>query len=174
MRQFQTLTDHMDRYFFQYVITIVMLLLLVVSRIIILKFVKKHTLTHNISQSRELYMRKIISVAIIFLFSVLIGITWEISLKGLSLYFASIFTVVGVALFANWSILSNVTASFILFFFFPYRIGEKIKIIDGDNSIEGRIVDINLFYIKIEAEGLIVYSYPNNVALQKPIRHIKS
>ena len=97
----------------------------------------------------------------------------EVSFQGLSLYFASIFTVIGVALFATWSVLSNLTASVILFFFFPYRIGRKVKIIDGDNSIEGQIVDITLFHIKVETEDDRIVAYPNNLAIQKPIMQSK-
>jgi MscS family membrane protein len=71
------------------------------------------------------------------IFITLIAIVWEISFRGLSVYFASFFTIVGVAFFASWSILSNVTAYAILFFYFPFfKIGSKIKIIDGDNSVQ--------------------------------------
>jgi len=48
----------------------------------------------------------------------LISIIWDISFEGLSIYFASIFTIIGVAFFAQWSMLSNITASVILFFQF--------------------------------------------------------
>jgi MscS family membrane protein len=76
---------------------------------------------------------------------------------------------VGVGLFANWSMLSNITASIIIFFFYPYKVGESIKIIDGENSVEGTVMDITLFNIEIKtAEGRTV-TYPNNLAIQKPM-----
>jgi len=144
-------------------------LLFLILRSILLKIVKKHSQINDLDYTREVYIKKLISMGLILVFTSAIGMVWEISVKGLSIYFASIFTVIGVGLFANWSILSNLTASVILFFFFPYRIGRDIKIVDGDNSIEGTVVDITLFYIKIEAKDKQFYSYPNNLAIQKPI-----
>jgi len=150
-------------------ITAILILLFLILRSILLKIVKKHSQINDLDYTREVYIKKLISMGLILVFTSAIGMVWEISVKGLSIYFASIFTVIGVGLFANWSILSNLTASVILFFFFPYRIGRDIKIVDGDNSIEGTVVDITLFYIKIEAKDKQFYSYPNNLAIQKPI-----
>ncbi len=113
-------------------------------------------------------MRKLFDVLMTLIILSVLGAIWEISLQGLSLYFASILTVLGVALFATWSVLSNLTVSIFLFFFFPYRIGQKVKIIDGDNSIEGVILDINLFYIRIETDDKNIVACPNNIAVQKP------
>ena len=93
---------------------------------------------------------------------------WNVSFKGLSIYFASIFTVIGVAFFAQWSILSNVTASIILFFNYSYKIGNKIKVIDGENSVTGTVMDIDLFQLRIKVESGEIVSYPNNLIIQKP------
>lgn len=150
-------------------ITLVLLVLFFISRSIISKTISNHALKNKVVQSRVLYIRKLLNLGLILVLLTLIGAVWEISFQGLSLYFASIFTVVGVALFATWSVLSNLTASVILFFFFPYRIGAKVKIIDGDNSVEGQIVDITLFYIRVETEDDKIVAYPNNLAIQKPM-----
>lgn len=157
------LTDHM-----QSLLTAIILLTFFVVRYILLSLVRRHAKSQNVVLSREVYIKKLVSWLIFLVFVSVIGMVWEISFQGLSLYIASIFTVVGVALFANWSILSNMTASVILFFFFPYRIGQQIKIVDGDNSVEGEIIDITLFYVIIKSEKTIC-SYPNNLLIQKPI-----
>jgi len=149
-------------------ISIVVIRIYLISRKIIKRLVHRHGTKHDFDKSRMLYISKITGLANSIVFGILLGFVWEISLSGLSLYFASIFTVVGVALFAHWSILSNLTASVVLFFFFPYRIGSHIRIQDGDNSIEGLILDIKMFYIEIELEDGQIASYPNNLAIQKP------
>ncbi len=148
-------------------ISLGIIILYLISRRVIKSLVKRHGVNHSFDKSRMLYISKITGLANSIVFGVLLGFIWEISLSGLSLYFASIFTVVGVGLFAHWSILSNLTASVILFFFFPYRIGSHIKIQDGENSIEGLILDIKMFYIEIELEDGRIASYPNNLAIQK-------
>lgn len=153
-----------------FILTGITFILFLLGRIIIFKLIKKRSIIGNISSERVIYIRKITHFMLFALFLTILGAIWEISLQGLSLYFVSIFTVVGVALFATWSVLSNLTTSVLLFFFFPYRIGQTIRIIDGDNSIEGIIKDFNLFHIKIKTEDDKIVAYPNSLAIQKPIK----
>jgi small-conductance mechanosensitive channel len=40
---------------------------------------------------------------------------------------------------------------------------------DGDNSIEGRVIDITLFSVIISLPNQNKIYYPNNLAVQKPI-----
>ncbi|MEM9856034.1 MAG: mechanosensitive ion channel family protein [Bacteroidota bacterium] len=161
-----------DEHIIQWSLTVGLLFILVIVRSIVLRMVKKHGIKNEVDKSRSVYIKKLVNVTLVVLFATLIGSVWEISVKGLSVYFASIFTVVGVALFATWSVLSNMTASLVLFFFFPYRIGDKIKIMDGDNSVEGEISDISLFYVEIKGENNRIYTYPNNLAIQKAISRL--
>ena len=160
----------LDKNLVQLTISVVLIMLFLIVRIVLLKLIKRRAKKHEMQYSREAYVKKLIDIALILLLISIIGMVWEISLKGLSIYFASVFTVVGVGLFATWSVLSNLTASVILFFFFPYRIGEKIKIVDKDIAVEGLVIDITLFYIKIKTEEGQIISYPNNLAIQKPIQ----
>lgn len=150
-------------------LSIVVLIIYVVARVVMFKLIRTRTKKGKIANNRAVYIRKITHFMLILLVLSILGAIWEISIQGLSVYFASIFTVVGVALFATWSILSNITASVILFFFFPYRIGHTVRIIDGDNSQEGKIEDLNLFYIKIKTTDGQSVAYPNSLAVQKPI-----
>ncbi len=141
----------------------------VISRTVVSKLITTHSFRNEIAYERGLYIRKLSNAFLFMIFATVLGAAWEISIQGLSFYFASIFTVIGVALFATWSILSNLTASILLFFFFPYRIGSTVKIIDGDNSIEGKIVDITFFYLKVETNEGSTVVYPNSLAVQKPV-----
>lgn len=169
---YQQILTEIEQWFNEHLLTLVVslgiIILYLICRKVIRSLVKSHGSKHNFNKSRMLYISKITGLANSIVFVILLGFVWEISLSGLSLYFASIFTVVGVALFAHWSILSNLTASVVLFFFFPYRIGSHIRIQDGDNSIEGLILDIKMFYIEIELEDGRIASYPNNLAIQRP------
>ena len=157
----------------QEVITLFLLMLFFISKSIFGKIISRHAQQNEVVHERGLYIRKLVNVILLLLLITIIGAVWEVSFQGLSMYLASIFTFIGVALFATWSVLSNLTASVILFFFFPYRIGRKVKIIDGDNSIEGQIVDITLFHIKVETDDDRIVAYPNNLAIQKPIMQSK-
>lgn len=95
-------------------------------------------------------------------------IVWGIDFGGLVVLSTSIITLTGVALFANWSLLSNVTSYFVLLFHNSFRRGNFIRIIDGDNYIEGFISEVNLFNIKLVTESREVVVYPNNLILTRP------
>jgi small-conductance mechanosensitive channel len=86
-----------------------------------------------------------------------------------SLFLSSVFAVVGVALFAQWSILSNITASMVIFFGFPYRVGDQIKITDADFDLSGTVEEISLFHVLIRTDTGNIITYPNSLILQKPV-----
>lgn len=96
------------------------------------------------------------------------GVITGFSYKDVGIIFTSIFAVLGVALFAQWSILSNVTASVLVFFFFPYRVGDHVKVIDGENTIEGVIEEITLFHVILNHEKTCI-TYPNSLVFQKAV-----
>ena len=91
----------------------------------------------------------------------------------MSVLFSSIFAVIGIGLFAIWSILSNVTSGIIMFFSFPYKVGDKIKIHDKDFPIEAIIEDIRAFQLHLRLDDGNLVTYPNNLILQKPVSLIE-
>ncbi|MNL27313.1 Mechanosensitive ion channel [compost metagenome] len=96
-------------------------------------------------------------------------IIWGVNTEDIFFTVSSVTTVIGVAMFAQWSILSNITSGMILFFSFPFKIGDTIKIHDKDFPIEAEIEDISAFHVNLrtkEGERII---FPNNLLLQKGI-----
>jgi len=150
-------------------ISLIAFILLFVIREISRLIIRNHARKHELDDSQRVYANKFFNFTLAILLFIILGIVWDISVKGLSVYFASVFAVVGVALFAQWSIISNVTASIILFFNSPFKIGSRIRIMDKDDSVEGKVHDITFFNIHIETDEGVIISYPNNLALQRPI-----
>ena len=137
---------------------------------IISLFLNKVGKFKNVNDKRIYYIQKTFSLLVFVVAFFLLAFIWGVSLSGLLIFASSAFAVIGVALFAQWSILSNVTSSIIIFFTFASRVGDKIRVIDGDNSVEGEIIEISLFQIEIrDEEGNTVF-YPNNLFMQKPIK----
>jgi small-conductance mechanosensitive channel len=101
---------------------------------------------------------------------------WGVKPDQLFAVFSTTFAVIGVAFFAQWSILSNITSGMILFFSFPFRIGDVIKIHDKDFPLEAQIEDIKAFHTILRTlEGELI-TYPNSLLLQKavtivPLKH---
>ena len=102
-----------------------------------------------------------ISIALIF-------IVWGFDFRGLLVLSTGILTITGVALFASWSLLSNITAFFILLLQQSFRRGNFVRIIDAENYIEGYISEINLFNTKLITEDREVIIYPNNLIISRP------
>jgi len=151
--------------------------LLITATIITLKslsfFFNKIGKFKRVSDKRIYYVSKTFSLIVIIIALLFLAFIWSVNLSGLFIFASSIFAVIGVALFAQWSILSNVTSSIIIFFTFPSRVGDKIHVIDGDNSVSGEIVEISLFQIEIKDEEGNTIFYPNNLFIQKPIKKLK-
>jgi small-conductance mechanosensitive channel len=93
---------------------------------------------------------------------------WGFDFKGLLAMSTGLVALTGVALFANWSILSNVTAFFILLVHKSYRRGNFICVIDLDNYIEGYISEISLFNTKLITVDRETIVFPNNLLIAKP------
>jgi small-conductance mechanosensitive channel len=74
---------------------------------------------------------------------------------------------VGIALFAQWSILSNITSALIIYVSHPVKLGESVTIIDKDFNIKGQVSDIGLFYVHLKTEAKESVMIPNSVFLQK-------
>jgi len=147
-------------------ITIVVLLIL---KFVSTKAIRKIGRISDLNQARTRLVLKYVSIA---LFTIGIGaliFIWGVNFKEIGLLFSSVFAVIGVAMFATWSILSNVTAGIILFFSFPFKIGDRIRILDSDFLEEADILDIKAFHLYLQKDNGELVTYPNNLLLQKGV-----
>ncbi|MFA0813386.1 mechanosensitive ion channel domain-containing protein [Microbulbifer epialgicus] len=143
---------------------------LVLGNRAIKKLVNRVGAERHIDESRIDYVIKSIQLVWVF-----IGVVAGIALTGSSVedvgvLVGSSLAFLGVALFAQWSLLSNATASIIVFFFFPYRVGSWVEIIDGDNTVIGQIKEITLFHVIMLDEDNAIVTYPNSLVFQKAVR----
>lgn len=125
----------------------------------------------NYARTKLIYKYINVLVSFIALFSLLL--VWGVKVRELALVFSSVFAVIGVALFAIWSVLSNVTSGIIMFFSFPYKIGDKIQINDKDFPMVVIIEDIKAFQLHLRTEDDELVTYPNNLLLQKSVTLLK-
>lgn len=157
----------------QILLTLILIVATVASLKIISLSLKKIGELKRVNEKRIYYINKAFSTLLTLVSLFFLAFIWSVSFSGLLIFASSIFAVIGVALFAQWSILSNITSSIIIFFTFPSRVGDRISIMDGDNSLCGEIMEISLFQIEIkDTEGNYIY-YPNNLFMQKPFKKLK-
>lgn len=153
----------------RFVLTLVSVGVLVLIKLLVNLIISSYVSKYRYSKPRKVTFSKLVNFILVIAFIISVSFIWNLTFEGLSIFFASFFTVAGIALFGNWSILSNVTASLILFFNYPFKIGDYIKILDGVDSVEGEVVDINLFNIRMLTTDKKTIAFPNNLAMQKAI-----
>jgi len=150
----------------------------VLLSLLIIRFITNFTITkvakkNGINDARIRLIRRYVTVTL-FLIAVLIeAFVFGTEFKELAVIFSSIFAVIGIGLFAIWSILSNITSGIIMFFNFPYKVGDKIEIHDHDFPICAIIEDIRAFQLHLRLDNDDLVTYPNNLMLQKAVTLIK-
>ena len=151
----------------------ILLVVLTLLRIGTTKLVLRYAKTNHTIEHRSTLVVKYLHLFLYILAAIALIIIWGVQPKDITWALSSITTVVGVALIAQWSILSNITSGIILFFSFPFKIGDVIKIHDKDFPIIGEITDIGAFHVFLKTNEGEEVIYPNNLLLQKGISILK-
>lgn len=155
------------------VTTGILLIIVILSRLIISKLVRSFAKRSQTIEKRTRLVLKYIHLLMNSIAVIAIILIWGVQTKDIFIVLSSITTVVGVAMFAQWSILSNITSGVILFFSFPYKIGDYIFIHDKDFPIEAEIEDIGAFHVYLKTTNGEIIVYPNNLMLQIGITILK-
>lgn len=165
--------DFFNHYIREEISTGVLLVIIILSRTLVSKIVKRYAKTSEIIERRTNLVIKYIHILINILALITLILIWGVQAKDIFITISSVATVIGVAMFAQWSILSNITSGIILFFSFPFKIGDTILIHDKDYLEQGEIQDIGAFHVTlISIDGEIII-YPNNLFFQKGISVLK-
>lgn len=149
--------------------TIIGIVIFLILKFIITMTIRKIGRKSNLHEGRTKLVIKYISIGLFTVWFAVTTFIWGVNYRELGIIFSSVFAILGVAIFGTWSILSNVTSGIILFFWFPFKIGDKIKILDKDFSEEATIQDIKAFHVALIKENGELLTYPNNLFLQKGI-----
>lgn len=158
--------DYLNNFTKELIATGILLILVVLSRLIVSKLVRSFAKRSQTIEKRTRLVLKYIHLLMNIIAVIALIIIWGVQTKDIFIVFSSIATVVGVAMFAQWSILSNITSGIILFFSFPYKIGDYIFIHDKDFPIQAEIEDIGAFHVYLKTRKGEVIVYPNNLMLQ--------
>jgi len=146
---------------------------LVISLVFITKFsLRKAKKKYGFQKDRVRFTVKLITSIYYIAGLIAILIIWGVSKGELALYLSSILTVIGIALFAQWSMLSNITASVLLFLNHPAKIGDTIIILDKEFPLTGKIKDIGAFFLTFITEEGETVTIPNGLIFQKMVKII--
>ncbi|WP_417290134.1 mechanosensitive ion channel domain-containing protein [Corallibacter sp.] len=153
--------------------SIILFAILYIIRFIAALAIKKIGRKSGINDARIHLIIRYASVTLILIGLLVVAVIFGTEMKDLTLVFSSVFAVIGIGLFAIWSILSNITSGIIMFFSFPYKVGDKVQIHDKDFPVEAIIEDIRAFQLHLRLDNGDLVTYPNNLILQKPVTLIE-
>ncbi len=158
-----------QRYNDQILYTTILLIVLFAIRALIVITVKKIGRTSGTTEARAGLIGRYATVTLVLIAILIEAFILGAETRDITLVFSSVFAVIGIALFAIWSILSNITSGVIMFFSFPYKVGDKIKIHDKDYPVIAIIEDIRAFQLILREDNGNLVTYPNNLILQKAV-----
>ena len=150
--------------------TAIAVLAYILLRIVIGKLIDRTVANSLMQKTRGKIIKKALHLILILIVATFILIVWGVDQTELAFFIGSVLAVIGIALFAQWSILSNITSGIIIFFNHSVKLDDTISIIDKDFEIEGRISDIGLFFVILKTKDDEKISIPNNIFIQKMIK----
>jgi small-conductance mechanosensitive channel len=152
---------------------------LIESSIVVISYIITHYITKKFVNDslKKTYLqrgRRKIIVRALHLLSFLTAIIilaaiWGLRQNQIAVFVGTILTALGISFFAQWSLLSNITSSLILFFNHPIKIGDTIKILDKDCPFSGEVSDLTYFFVHLRTESGEIIVIPNSLLLQKSV-----
>ena len=141
--------------------------LLIVSIYIIVYFVFKIIINNFLKKTSLERGRRKMAIRTVQLFTTITAIifltgVWGFKQNDIALFASSILTALGIAFFAQWSLLSNITSSILIFFNHPVKSGSYIKVLHKDFNYEGEVIEMNYFFVHIKTKENEVVTIPNS------------
>jgi small-conductance mechanosensitive channel len=158
----------------QLIETVILGVILIVIKLLTQKSINKLLTTFDFDLKRKRISQRIINLFLTILAIIILAGIWNIKRSELMVFLTSVITVLGIAFFAQWSILSNITSSLILFFNHPLKIGQQIRVLEKDYDVDGQLIDISFFFMYLRDKDGNTITIPTSIALQKTIVSIKN
>lgn len=143
----------------------------VLLKVVSYKLIDRTMRERYLQKARGQVIKRAVNLTFLAISISFLLVIWGVNQSDLVVFLGSVLTVIGVAMFAQWSILSNITSSIIIFFNHSVKIDDTVIIMEAkDYEIEGKISNIGLFFITLETTNGEDLTLPNNVFLQKMVK----
>jgi small-conductance mechanosensitive channel len=160
-----------------YRIQIIETLIVIVVYALVYYFIKtivnnslKHT---HLQRGRRKMIIKVLNLLSFITSTIILSAIWGLNQSEIAVFVGTVITALGIAFFAQWSLLSNITSSLLLFFNHPLKIGDTLKVLDKDYPFEGEVTDLTYFFIHLKTNEGEIITVPNSLVLQKSISIIE-
>jgi small-conductance mechanosensitive channel len=122
----------------------------------------------DLPDETALTVTRVLTVVVWVIAAMLLLEIWGISVGGLWTLLVSAAAVIGVGFLATWTMVSNITASFFIAIWRPFRLGDTIEVLP--ENLKGRVIDSNLMFVVVRESGGSVIQIPNNLFFQRMFR----
>lgn len=93
-----------------------------------LRLLDRFGVLHQFPPRRTVYLKKMVKYGMLALVAVTVGVIWGVDLASPWIVVSPLFGIIGIALFAQWSLLSNVTSCVVLYFSASFKIDDTVTI----------------------------------------------
>jgi len=159
----------MEPYKIQIIETIVVLAGYIVTHYVTKVFINNSLKQTHLQRGRRKMIIKAVHLLSFLTATVLLSAIWGLNQDEIAVFVGTILTALGIAFFAQWSLLSNITSSILLFFNHPIKIGDTIKVFDKDYPFEGEVTDLTYFFVHLKTDNGETITIPNSILLQKSV-----
>lgn len=145
---------------------------IIVGSYIILYFIFKIVINNYLKKTRLERSRRKMAIRAVQLFSSMTAIilltgVWGFKQNEIALFASTILTAIGIAFFAQWSLLSNITSSILIFFNHPVKLGDYVKVLHKDYHYEGEVTEMNYFFVHLKTNDNEIITIPNSHFFEK-------
>lgn len=153
--------------------TAVTILAFVLMRMAVRSFIRAELVRSALKEREAREVGRLVTVLLTLVLAAVISAIWGVDQGQILIFATSVLTVLGVALFAEMSILSNITACLVLFFQHPVKIGDRIRVFAQDHWVEGELIDITYFFVFVRTDHDGVVSIPNALLLKETFHIVR-
>lgn len=153
--------------------SIIVLVIYVIAFLITTTVINNTLKKAQLQRERRKMIVKVIHLFILIGVMVIIAGIWGLEQNEIAAFASTLLTALGIAFFASWSLLSNITSSIILFFNHPMKSGDTLRVLDKDYPVEGEIIDLTYFFVHVRLKSGEVVTIPNSMILQRSISIIE-
>ena len=163
----------MDEYRTQVLETSAIIVLYVIAFFITRTVINNALKNTQLQRDRRKMIIKAVHLFTTIAVLILLAGVWGLKQNEIAVFATTLLTALGIAFFAQWSLLSNITSSIILFFNHPVKLGDTIKVLDKDYPFEGEVTDLTYFFLHLKTKNGETIALPNSILLQKAISIIE-
>ena len=159
----------MDKHKIQFIETLLVILGFIISHVVTKRSINNTLKQTQLDRRRRKIIVKTVQLLTLITALVLLAAIWGLDQDQIAVFVGTILTALGIAFFAQWSLLSNITSSLLLLFNHPIKIGDTIKVLDKDFPFEGEVSDLTYLFVHLKTKDGELITIPNSLLLQKSI-----